>query len=172
MGPTGLQTPGSGDLSVERCACADSDCAALFGVFHAAVHIGAARHYTQAERKAWISRDTPGPGWPARLRAQTVFAARNGGQIVGFMAVEPDGHLDLAFVRPDWMGRGVAVMLHAWLLDWAEARGLPRLTTEASHLARSFLARQGWQVDRVETVTRDGQQIKRFCMTLNLKDKT
>ncbi len=42
------------------------------------------------------------------------------------------------------------------------AAGLSGLATDASHLARRFLQRNGWRVTRTETVTRNGEDLQRF----------
>lgn len=80
------------------------------------------------------------------------------------------GHIDLAFVRPIWMGRSVAQALYERILERAHVANLPRLTTYASHAARPFFARNNWQVDIPEQIDRNGEMLKRFAMSLNLRD--
>ena len=54
-------------------------------------------------------------------------------------------------------------------LKMAEARGLKRLTTEASHFSRPLFARFGFRVTEVETVERGGVRIDRHRMALEIK---
>lgn len=149
---------------------AAQDCAVCWQVFFDAVQTGAQDHYSQTQRDAWCaSAPEPTPENCARLAEATTFVAQADAAIIGFMSVDPDGHLDMAFVAPDYMGRGVAAALHDSLLRSARAQGLPRLTTEASHLARSFFARNGWRVVEPETVMRAGVPLERFRMDLKLE---
>lgn len=133
-------------------------------VFHAAVHEGASAFYTPEERAAW-SPAPPDDGWEARLLAGTCLVAEAaGGQMAGFMTLGDDGHLDFAYVAPAWMGKGVADALYAQLEAQARARGLRVLDTAASHLARRFFARHGWQTVARQSVIRGGVAITNFRM--------
>lgn len=155
-------------MNVRIRSCHAGDAPPLFAVFTEAVRTGAASHYTAAQCAAWAPLDTMPASWPDLLAALDTRVAESGGEIAGFMAATPDGYVDLAFVRPRWMGRSVAQALHDDLLERARARGLTRLSTHASHPARRFFARNGWQVDHPETVDRNGEQLERFAMSLTL----
>jgi len=116
------------------------DADTLYAVYVEAVQIGAADHYTLAQRMAWAP-DQPMPDdWPDQLAAMDTWVAEVDGDIAGFMAVRPDGYIDLAFVRPRWMGRNVAQALYERILERALSKGLNRLSTHANHLARPFLS--------------------------------
>lgn len=144
---------------------------ACYDVFFEAVRTGAARAYTPEQRAAWAPADGFTPETPDKMLDMVAFVAGHpdgAGRIEGFMAMERNGHLDRAFVRPGWMGRGLAQNLYDLLLEWARGAGLTQLTTEASHLARPFFEKNGWQVVTPETITRDGVEIERFRMSLAL----
>jgi putative acetyltransferase len=146
------------------------EAAALYAVFVEAVQIGAADHYTLAQRLAWAP-DQPMPdGWPDRLATPETWVADVDGAIAGFMAVSTAGYIDLAFVRPRWMGRAVAQAVYERIVERAQRADLPCLTTHASHPARHFFARNGWQVDAAEIVDRNGESLTRFAMSLILED--
>jgi putative acetyltransferase len=146
------------------------DCAACWAVFHRAVQIGAQTHYTQAQRNAWSPHQPEAtPQRCATLGRNTTLVACTDGALIGFMSLEPTGHLDLAFVDPDHAGRGVARALHDRLVTTAIGLGLTRLTADASHLARPFLSRQGWRVITPETIRRNGVELERFKMDLTLE---
>lgn len=146
------------------------DAAATANLFHRAVREGARAHYSEAERQAWSPAPPEGPAWAERLqRAETLVAESADGTLAGFMSLTEAGVLDLAFVAPEWMGRGVAGQLHDALIGRARARGLTRLTTEASHLARPFFARRGWQLEAEQQVERRGVRLTNFRMSLRLE---
>jgi len=144
------------------------DRAACKQVFYVAVRQGAALFYDAAQRAAWAPSPEPDPNVPDKLLQQACFVAEQDGRIVGLMSLADGGYLDMAFVRPEVMGKGVATALHAAVLDEARAQGQTYLTTHASHLARRFFARNGWQVDFEENVALRGQTLHRFGMSRSL----
>ncbi|MFA5581762.1 MAG: GNAT family N-acetyltransferase [Paracoccaceae bacterium] len=144
---------------------APADAYGCHATFQAAVHIGAARHYDAAARMAWAP---PGPmpaDWPDQLGDQMTWVAEAGGRIAGFLTLGRDGHLDLFYVAPRWMGRGVAGRLHDQALCAARTMGIAMLSTEASHLARAFLLRNGWHSDARQSVIRHSTAITNFRMS-------
>ncbi len=146
------------------------DGAAAFAVFHQAVHVGAASFYSEEERDAWAPRDDMPHGWEDMLLSGTCLVAEDGrGRITGFMTLADDGHLDLAYVLPEVMGKGVANALYAGLERRARQAGLVILTTGASHLARRFLTGRGWRVIARQSVIRNGVALTNFRMEKALK---
>ncbi|MCV2881363.1 GNAT family N-acetyltransferase [Actibacterium sp. XHP0104] len=134
-------------------------------MFYKAVHQGAGGAYSTEECAAWAPSETPPAGWEARVLAGHCLVAQDrSGVIVGFMTLGDDGFLDFAYVAPDWMGRGVAAALYEAIEATARARGIPLLSTEASHLARAFLARRGWQVEARQSVIRNRVALTNFRM--------
>ena len=144
------------------------DAPAVHAVFRAAVREGAATRYDAAQRMAWAAQDEMPESWPDWLAGMDTQVAEDEAGVAGFMAATQEGYLDMAFVHPRWMGKGLAQALYSVILANARARGVTRMTSHASHFARAFLARKGWQVDHPETITRNGVAIERFAMSLEL----
>ena len=147
-----------------------ADAPACGALFHRAVHVGAAEHYTPEQRAAWAPYPDPPPEVLDRLGARlseeiTWIAEAEDGRIAGFMALRSDGYLDMAFVAPERRGTGLAGRLYARIEAEARALGLTRLRTEASHLARPFFARRGWRLDAAQEITRRGVTIPNFRMS-------
>ncbi len=143
------------------------DADALAQIFFDAVRIGAASKYTEAQLAAWAPTRPPADVWAERLSQLITFVAANPTPL-GFMSLRSDGYLDLAFVTPDQRGKGVAQLIYAALLTHAQNLNLLRLTTEASHLARPFFLRLGWQEIAAQVVERRGQRLENFKMQLSL----
>lgn len=141
---------------------------ALAQVFHDAVRTGAARHYSEAERAAWSPTAERGPDWEDRLLRGHTHVALVRRCPVGFATLGSDGHLDLFYVTPAHMGCGTADRLHDAVLSTARELGLTVLSTEASHLARSFLSRRDWHTLARQSVIRRGVAITNFRMELDL----
>ena len=147
----------------------DGDANALGEVFHRSVREGAVSRYDAAQVAAW-SPDVPsGEAWAARLAGAETVVATEGGLPVGFMSLDVAGYLDLAFVVPEVMGRGVADALYAVLEGRARVAGQVCLTTEASLLAEPFFARHGWRVVARQEVERRGVTLKNARMEKRLE---
>lgn len=145
------------------------DADGLGEVFHRSVREGARGLYDAEQVSAWSPEVPSGEIWEARLRESETVVATECGVPVGFMSLDAAGHLDLAFVLPEVMGRGVADALYAVLEGRARAAGLVRLTTEASLLAEPFFVRRGWQVVRRQEVERGGVTLKNAQMEKRLE---
>jgi len=124
------------------------DAAATRDVFWQAVRVGAAGHYTEAQLRDWVTDPAMPDGWGDWLDDHfTVVAEDADGRIAGFFMLEANGYLNMAFVRPEYRGTGLADRLHDAILAEARRQGMLRLTVWASRLARPFLARHGWTLD-------------------------
>ncbi|MFC3078171.1 GNAT family N-acetyltransferase [Phenylobacterium terrae] len=79
-----------------------------------------------------LTNVTPGEVWAPRQAAGTVWVADDGsGEPVGFLAAEvfkDELHVWELDVRHDFQGRGLGRRLMAHAMEWAQARGLARLT--------------------------------------------
>lgn len=115
-------------------------------VFARAVLEGTGDRYTDAERAAWLPDPAMPDGWGDWLARHICLVSEDRDGITGFMLLERDGYLNMAYVLPDRMGTGTADALHAAILAEARALHLPRLTTLASRYAQGFFRRHGWQL--------------------------
>lgn len=144
------------------------DARATAWLFHETVRDAAGAGYTDAQRQAWSPNLPDLAPWHERLAGARTLIAEDGDDLVGFMSLRDDGYLDLAFVRADRTGTGIAKALYDDLIKHARAAGRRTLTTDASHLARRFFERQGWRVTREQTQSRRGVALTNFRMTIDL----
>lgn len=142
----------------------DEDAVPLGRLFHRSVRDGASARYNAAQLAAWSPAAPEGNAWAARLAACDTVVAVDGETRLGFMSMDETGYLDLAFVVPEQMGRGVSDMLYAVLESRAQARGTLRLSTQASLLAEPFFARHGWRVVRRQEVEMGGVVLENAWM--------
>lgn len=146
------------------------DAPALARIFHAAVHELASRHYSPEQVRAW----SPAIPDEARFRARAadgrlvLVAADDGDVPLAFGDLEPDGHIDLLYCRPDLAGSGVAASLYESLEAAARAQGLERLFVEASEPARRFFARRGFTVLHRRDFEMGGVAIHNYAMEKRL----
>jgi putative acetyltransferase len=81
-------------------------------LFHETVRDAPGANYDKAQRAAW-SQSSPKLGpWHTRLAEATTLVAEDENGIAGFMSLENVGHIDLAFVRTDRIGQGIARALY------------------------------------------------------------
>jgi putative acetyltransferase len=145
-----------------------TDRAATALVYYRAIREGAAGYYTPAQCAHWAP--SPDPDWstPTKLLDQWAWVAEQDGQITGFMSLAHDGLLDMAFVLPEVMGKGVAAALYDVLLTKAQSEGLQKLTVDASVFSHGFLRKRGWQVDWQGDRVYDGVAFFGYAMSLVL----
>ena len=145
-----------------------ADAGAIAHVFRRAVLEGARDHYTPEQRAAWAGPSPVAARWRTRLTGLRIFVAETDVEIVGFMTLARSGLVDHAFVLPEHRGTGIALALYRKLEDAARGVGLARLHSDASHLARPFFERQGWDLCRNQTVTIRGVALINFRMEKRL----
>lgn len=130
----------------------DADAPLLGQLMYDAVREGTVDFYDAAQRAAWMPEPRSGADWLQRLQQPQTWVAEDAKGIAGFMTLAADGHIDLAFVRPDAMGSGIAQNLYETLEQAAFSQQYPRLYTQASHLAQRFFSRHGWRLVETQTV--------------------
>ncbi|MDJ1007763.1 MAG: GNAT family N-acetyltransferase [Paracoccaceae bacterium] len=136
---------------------APGEAAALGTLFFRAVRDGAAAAYSAEQRRAWAPEAPSGATWAHRLESAETLVAEQDGRLVGFMTLKREtGVIDLAFVLPQMMGRGIGTTLYAVLENRARAAGIRRLSTDASDIARAFFERQGWETVARQSIVRGG----------------
>ena len=141
-----------------------ADLPAIVTLFGRSVREVASRDYTLEQTTAWAPESPDVEGWAKRLSNQSVFVCEHRRKIVGFTSVEDDGHLDLLYVHPDAQRRGVATALWARVLEWANARSLANVFTEASVTAKPFFEHCGFRVVASQIVQVRGVDTPDFRM--------
>ncbi|MXQ06659.1 GNAT family N-acetyltransferase [Alphaproteobacteria bacterium GH1-50] len=138
-----------------------------YAVYVDAVLNGAAGHYTEAQRRAWVPSERMEDWWQPRLAADIAWVSEDEDGLTGVIAMQPGGHLDLFFVVPRARGDGTATALYDRFLSEVRTRGIGCLTTHASDYLKPFLERRGWRTVEEELVDRFGVTIRRWAMALD-----
>lgn len=144
---------------------AQKDLHGLLALFHQSVHDIASRDYTPEQTSAWAPDAPDVEAWAQRLTVQATFVCEIDGEIVGFASVEPDGHLDLLYVHPGALRRGVARTLLARIVGWCQVRGIGSLFTEASVTAGPFFETCGFRVTGQQVVQLRGVAMPNIRMS-------
>ena len=153
-------------LTVRTYVPADADL--TMDIFQRAIREVASKDYNQAQVDAWAKIEDR-EAWAKRRSSRPTWLAQRGSVSIGFADLEPDGHLDMMFVHPDYQGIGAASLLLMTVETEAKRQGLGRIFTEASLTARPFFERRGFTVLTSQTVEKRGQMLKNFRMEKSLR---
>ncbi len=146
-----------------------ADVDALIDLFRQAVRRTAIRDYSAAQVTAWAPDEIERARWVELRASRPTWVAELDGRIAGFTDLEPDGHVDMMYVHPDFKGRGVATALMAKVEEAAAAQKLGRLYTEASITAKPFFEKKGFRVIAPQTVHVRGQDLVNYRMEKTLR---
>lgn len=145
----------------------EADTSGLAEVFHAAIREGPSP-YSQAQRVAWMPARPDPHRFAQRISGLNVVVAERADDLVGFMAVEPAGYIDLAFILHAHRARGLFRRLYQVVEDQARDTGLTRLWTHASLMAQPAFQAVGFSVIQHETIERAGELLPRTEMEKHL----
>lgn len=146
-------------------AFAESDLEALLELFRAAVEGLAAECYDAAQRAAWAPPQPDRDAWRRRLGGQHCSLAVDAqDRLLGFIAYDGGGHVDLLYTAPEQARNGVARALYEHAERTMIGRGAATAFTEASRVARPFFERCGFRVTEPEQVSVRSQQFQRYRM--------
>lgn len=141
---------------------------AIGRIYHEAIHRLASRHYSASQLDAWAGTkgdpDQWARHWQARCERKQPFVKVLDGGVVGFIELDPDGHIDCTFVDPDHAGKGIMDEIMAEVKREALGKGLIRLFAEVSITARTFFDRHDfiWVRDNIAVI--DGVELPNFIM--------
>lgn len=141
-----------------------ADARALTDIFYDSIHSVGPEYYSAAQVNAWAPLPRDYMAWQARFAGKPPFVATFKDQIVGFITLEPDGHIDWTYTHKDYQRQGVATALYDYLEKQAKSAGMGHLYVEASHLARPFFASRGFVLVRQNQVRRGREILVNWSM--------
>lgn len=137
---------------------------------HDSVHGAAHTHYSPEQLEAWAPTPPDYGWWEGRLAGKQPFVALQDSQVLGFIELDDDGHIDCLYTHRDFQRRGVATRLYLHAEGEARKSGMSRLFVEASLLARPFFEKHGFRVLKQNRVLRHGVALTNFSMEKHLDD--
>jgi len=145
-------------------AHAPEDCDTLATIYRRSIREVAAKDYTPEQIIAWAPDILDMEKFAAKLVSRPTFVAEICGVVAGFTDLEPDGHIDLFFMNPDFKRRGVARALLEHVIALARQQKMPRLYAEVSRTALTFFEMYGFVVQAAQEVEVRGQKLQNFRM--------
>ena len=138
-------------------------------VFYESVHGIDSSIYSEAQKNAWAELPRQYESWVMRLMFKQPYVAMQGEKMVGFIELDPDGHIDCMYTLPECQRQGVGSALYEHLLAQAKQKRMKRLYVEASFVARPFFEAKGFHLVEENQVERNGEIITNFTMALHLE---
>ena len=149
-----------------------ADTPVLAAIFVASVESLTGDDYSEAQQEAWAAASEDEAEFGKRLASGLTLVATLDGAPVGFASLKGKDHLDLLYVHPAAVGQGVAASLCDALEKLAAARGAKSLTVDASDNAAEFFLKRGYEAQRRNTVSLDGEWLANTTMQKSLGEKT
>jgi len=130
----------------------------------AAVHQIASQVYTEAQCLAWSDREPNYAHWERRCELKRPFVAAVAGEIAGFLELDPDGHIDCAYINPKYQRRGIMTALVQHAVNMCFALKVNRVWADASLCARPMFEKAGFTVVNEHQVRIKGVDLINFRM--------
>ena len=140
------------------------DLGAVIECFSRAVRDIGARYYAPEQIAAWAPEPPDVGAWTSRLDSDGVFVGEVDAVLAGFIRIEATGLIDLLFVHPQYARRGAARELLEFGCAWAVRQGARRFESNVSIAARPFFEAMDFNVEREQSVERNGVQLTNFRM--------
>ena len=108
--------------------------------------------YSPGQIEAWVESFSDEAAFAARLAAGLTLVATIDGFPAGYAMLKGKDEIDLLYVAPGLVRRGVASALVEALEKLAAARGATQLSAKASDVARPFFSARGYEAQSRNTV--------------------
>jgi N-acetylglutamate synthase-like GNAT family acetyltransferase len=125
------------------------------------------KDYTQEQVERWAP-DQMDANWNERIKQKNPFVAEHDGQIIGFVELESNGHIDRFYCHHEWQRKGVGKLLYQAIEDEARRMKINLLFAEVSITAKHFFQSRGFEIVEEESNLICGSPAKRFKMQKRL----
>jgi len=139
---------------------------AVAEIFARAIHEIACRAYTPEQCLAWSDREPNYEHWRKRCELKRPFVAVVDATVAGFLELDPDGHIDCAYINPDFQRRGIMTRLVEHAVGACCDFQLQRVYVEASICARPLFEKLRFVVLSENIVSIKGVELVNYRMEL------
>ena len=149
----------------------NGDHLAISTIFPEAIYEIASEVYSEEQINAWTKRKPDPAHWQKRCLKKQPFVYELGGRVVGFLELDPDGHIDCMYVHPSAKRRGIASELIQKAIEVTKEKGLRKVFVEASICAKPVFEKKGFEVVNEQTVEIRGVGLKNFKMEIEITNR-
>jgi putative acetyltransferase len=139
---------------------------AIARIFSSAVHEIGSEVYSEEQCLAWASREVDYAHWRTRCEMKRPFVAVKNDQIAGFLELDPDGHIDCAYINPKFRRTGIMSALVRHAIGVSFSFGLERMYVDASICALPMFEKLGFTLIRENIAVRNGVELVNYKMEL------
>jgi putative acetyltransferase len=125
-----------------------ADAVRCAAIFRASIETLAEDDYSDDQRRAWAAAADDVAAFGARLSKTLTLIATISGEPVGFGALKGTDTIEMLYVHPRFVRRGIGALLIDALTRIAVGRGAEQLTSDVSDTARASFERQGFVAQR------------------------
>jgi putative acetyltransferase len=148
-----------------------TDAPLLAEIFRASVAELTGEDYSATQQEAWASMADDEAAFAARLADALTLLGTIDGSPVGFASLAGAERIDMLYVHPAAVGRGVGTMLIDALEKLAASRGAVRLTADVSDSAQDFFKRRGFVAKQRNSVPLGNEWLANTTMEKRLAAK-
>jgi putative acetyltransferase len=128
-----------------------ADAPVLAAIFQESIADLTGDDYSEGQASAWAADADDEAAFAARLARNLTLVATIAGAPVGFASLKGSEEIEMLYVHPRSVGKGVATLLLDALERLAGARGAKRLVADVSDTALDFFQRRGFTGQRRNT---------------------
>lgn len=137
-------------------------------IFYDTIHTIAIKQYTSEQVHAWAPYPIDYEKWYYRCELKRPFIVCDANTAIGFIELDPDGHIDCHYVHSTWNRRGVGGLLLDHVEQVFRALDKPRLYVEASLIAVGLYEKRGFRRITEQCVILRGQMLQNVLMEKTL----
>lgn len=142
-----------------------ADCIRIVQLFFDVVRSGSTEEYPIAQLAEWAGTDVEISDWAKSFAEHyTVVAEDDGGELVGFGDLNPNGHFDRLFVRRDRHRCGVASLISDELERFAGEHAIAVVFTQSCAASRPFFEGRGYRVMKRQPLEDHGATYENYIM--------
>jgi putative acetyltransferase len=145
-----------------------TDLPAIIKLSHDTVHTINAQDYAPEELAVWAPENADTEKWALSLAKNYTIVAEHSGIIVGFGDLTAAGIIDHLYVHKDYQARGFGYRILLALIEEAQRRRLPEITSAVSITALPFVLKLGAEIVEKQTVMRNGIALTNFLVRKKL----
>ncbi len=153
-------------MDIEIREATEADIPLLHLVFELSVTGLCSRDYKPEQIHAWVARADMNR-WRELVESDLQFwvaLESKSGFPAGFTSINKEGYLHSMFIHPDFKRQGIATMLLSQAEAFACHSDIPSIYAEVSLTARPFFEKQGYKVEREQTIIVNGVGMRNFVM--------
>lgn len=142
----------------------------ILSLFKTTIEKTCSKDYNESQIHAWTSSINNPKKWIQRINNQYFIIVKEANKIVGFGSIEED-YLDLLFVHPDYLRKGIASLILKKLTSEIRKKGITTLRTFASKTAVGFFKSKHFKIIRENKIMINDVEIINFEMSQKIKNE-